>query len=77
VARKKPREELSSAAGAAAARLSKRLVTIRTDIDLPPLRCAPAALLPPLRSQGSGKPGTGGHDNAGDASKVIWANLSY
>lgn len=40
VTRKKPREELSSEAGAAAARLSKRLVVIRTDIDLPPLRCA-------------------------------------
>ncbi|KAK9819264.1 hypothetical protein WJX81_000182 [Elliptochloris bilobata] len=38
VTRKKPREELSSDSGVAAARLSKRLVSIRTDLDLPPLR---------------------------------------
>jgi len=41
VERKKVRAELSSEAGAAAARLSKRLVDIQTDLDLPPLRRAP------------------------------------
>ena len=37
---KKPvREKLAVEEGAAAARLSKKLVQLQTDIDLPPLRC--------------------------------------
>lgn len=42
IKQKKKREELMSEEGAAAARLSKRLVQIRTDLDIPPARSAPA-----------------------------------
>ena len=41
VQKKKQREELSSEEGVAAARLSLRLVTIQTNLNLPPVRCAP------------------------------------
>ena len=48
--RKGQREQLSSTEGTQKAQLSKRLVTIQTDVDLPPVRQAtePAALM--LRS---------------------------
>lgn len=38
VKRKKQREELQSVEGAQKAHLSKKLVTIQTDLDLPPVR---------------------------------------
>ena len=38
VKRKAQREELMSPEGQAAARLSKRLVTLQTDLELPPVR---------------------------------------
>jgi hypothetical protein len=41
IKQKKKREELMSEQGVAAARLSKRLVQIRTDLDIPPARSAP------------------------------------
>ena len=41
--RKGQREQLSSTEGIQKAQLSKRLVTIQTDVDLPPVRQAPHA----------------------------------
>ena len=38
VKRKGQREQLSSTEGIQKAQLSKRLVTIQTDVDLPPVR---------------------------------------
>ena len=40
VKRKQQREQLSSTEGAQKAQLSKRLVEIQTDVDLPPVRQA-------------------------------------
>ena len=47
VAKKQMRETLMSVDGAAAARLSSRLVTLETDVDVPDLRCAPFPARPP------------------------------
>jgi hypothetical protein len=46
VRRKGQREELQSLEGAQKAHLSKKLVTIQTDLELPPVRCAHS---PPLQ----------------------------
>ena len=40
VKKKSQREELLRMEGPQKARLSKKLVTIQTDVDLPPVRCA-------------------------------------
>ena len=45
VTKKSIREKLMSVEGAAAARLSKKLVLLQDDMDLPPLRCALALSL--------------------------------
>ena len=47
VTKKSIREKLMSVEGSAAARLSKKLVLLQDDMDLPPLRCPPT--LYPLR----------------------------
>lgn len=46
IKKKGVREMLASEQGAAAARLSRRLVALQTDVDVPVVRCAPPATAP-------------------------------
>ena len=63
VRRKSQREELQSLEGSQKAHLSKKLVTIQTDLALPPVRCA--RTVPPLHSPLSAHCLTAHHHAAG------------